>query len=154
MKISSLSSRLLAVAAVLLALWGCGGGDGLPRQAVSGTVTLDGQPLDAALITFTPLGAGSDSTSGAAQVAGGSFSISQADGLIPGEYRVAISVSKEAPVKPSRKVETDSVTGEEIAPPTSALREMLPARYNTKSELKAQVTEGGPNRFTFEVASK
>lgn len=151
---NTLPGRLAAVAIILLASWGCGGGDGLPRQAVSGKVTLDGQPLDSALITFTPNGGGGDSTSGAAQVSGGSFSISKAEGLIPGSYRVSISATKESPVKASRKKETDSVTGEEIAPPTSALREVLPARYNARSELKADVTDAGPNDFTFDLTSK
>ncbi|MDG3004400.1 hypothetical protein [Paludisphaera mucosa] len=146
--------RLAALTAVFIVSWGCGGGDGLPRQAVSGKVALDGQPLDSALITFTPTGAGGDSTSGAAQVSGGSFSIPQAEGLIPGNYRVSLSVTKETPVKASRKKETDSVTGEEIPPPTSALGETLPARYNTQSELKADVTQAGPNDFTFALTSK
>jgi hypothetical protein len=143
-----------AVAAILLTLWGCGGGDRLPRQAVSGKVTLDGQPLDSAQITFTPTGTGGASTSGAAQVSGGTFSIPRGEGLIPGNYRVSISVSKEVAVKPSGKTETDSVTGEVIPPRTSALMETLPARYNAQSELKADVTQGGPNEFTFPVTSK
>lgn len=58
----------VAAAAMLVASSGCGGGDGLPRQAISGRVTLDDQPLESALITFTPLGAGGDSTSGATKV--------------------------------------------------------------------------------------
>ncbi|WP_165247196.1 carboxypeptidase-like regulatory domain-containing protein [Paludisphaera soli] len=150
----TLPMRLAAVAAVLAVSWGCGGGDGLPRQAISGKVTLDGQPLESALVTFTPTGAGGDSTSGAAQVSSGSFSIPKADGLIPGNYRVSVSVPKEVPVKASRKKETDSVTGEEIAPPTTALGEALPERYNAQSELTADVAEAGPNDFTFAVTSK
>jgi hypothetical protein len=147
--------RPAAVAAVLLALWGCGGGDKLPRQAISGKVTLDGQPLDSALITFTPAGAGdAASTSGATQVSGGAFSIPRDEGLIPGNYRVSISVTREVAVKPSRKTETDSVTGEVIPPRTSALMETLPVRYNSQSELKADVTQGGPNDLTFALTSK
>ena len=46
----------LAMAAVMTT--GCGGGstDGLPRQAVSGEVKLDGQPLADGMITFIPAG--------------------------------------------------------------------------------------------------
>lgn len=146
--------RFAAVAVVLIAPLGCGGLDGLPRQAVSGKVTLDGQPLDSALITFTPADEGGSSTPAATRVSGGAFSVSQADGLVPGKYRVSLSVAKEVPVKASRKKETDSVTGEEITPPTSALSETLPARYNAQSELTAEVTKAGPNEFTFSLTSK
>src|SRR4051794_10320669 len=50
------TAPVAAVAASLLGLGGCGGTDGLPRQAVSGTVTVDGKPLKAGLITFMPSG--------------------------------------------------------------------------------------------------
>jgi hypothetical protein len=32
--------------------------------------------------------------------------------------------------------------------------ESLPARYNAQTELKADVTDGGPNEFNFPMTSK
>ena len=46
-----LVSTSLAMATVAV---GCGGDDELPRQAVSGDVTLDGKPLEAGVIEFQP----------------------------------------------------------------------------------------------------
>ena len=150
----TLPARIAAVAAVLIASWGCGNGDGLARQAISGKVTLDNQPLDAATITFTPTGMGPAPTSGVTKLSNGSFALGKSEGLVPGKYRVSISLSKEVPVKPSSKQETDSVTGEVIAPPTSTLKETLPDRYNSRSELSADITQAGPNDFTFTLTSK
>ena len=49
------ASLACGLAFSLFALLGCGGAeDDLPRQAISGTVTLDGKPLEAGSITFDP----------------------------------------------------------------------------------------------------
>lgn len=152
----NVQSRLAALAVVLASCaWGCSGGDGLPRQPISGKVTLDGQPLESALITFTPKGQGGDSTSAATQVSAGSFSIAREQGLVPGPYRVSISVMKEVPKKASKKKQVDNLTGEVVEDAGGeATEETLPARYNAQSELAADVTEAGPNEFTFPVTSK
>src|SRR5262249_58411829 len=74
---------------------GCGPAavDDLPRQAVWGKVTLDGQPLEQGTITFTP--ATGSPTPGMVSITGGSYSIPQAQGLVPGPYKVSI-LSKDA----------------------------------------------------------
>jgi hypothetical protein len=60
-------------------------------------------------------------------------------------------VTKKAP----RKKQVDNATGEEIEPTeTQATEESLPERYNAQSELTADVTEAGPNDFTFPITSK
>src|SRR5437868_13520177 len=71
---------LLWAAALVPAAAGCGqGGDNLPRQAVSGKVTIDGQPLDTGEITFVPTaGAGAGPAAGG-KVENGAYSISRAD---------------------------------------------------------------------------
>ena len=45
-------------------------------------------------------------------------------------------------------------TGVEDATPEVRVRETLPAKYNTKSTLKADVTKGGKNAFDFPLTSK
>jgi hypothetical protein len=155
MYLAKKTSYLPMIVALAFASSGCGGGDGLPRRAVSGTVTLDGQPLDKGLITFTPAGGGGDSTSAAAAVADGSFAVAKDVGLVPGKYRVAVSVMKEVRTKASKKKQVDNATGEEIdAFDTTATKESLPARYNAQSELTADVTDAGPNEFSFPLSSK
>jgi hypothetical protein len=149
-KLTSYFAFIVAVATSA----GCGGGDGLPRKAISGKVTLDGQPLEDATISFQPAGGG-ETTSAAAQVSAGSFSVSQADGLVPGKYRVSVSALKEVHRKGTGKKTQDSVTGEIVQDVDATVtKESLPARFNAQTELTADVTDVGPNEFTFAVTSK
>ncbi|WP_165071323.1 carboxypeptidase regulatory-like domain-containing protein [Paludisphaera rhizosphaerae] len=151
-----LGSRLAFVVAIA-ATFGCSGGDGLPRQAVSGKVTLDGQPLDSATISFQPMAGSGEVTSAAATVSAGSFSISAADGLVPGKYRVSVSAKREVAAKSgAKKKQIDNVTGELVDPPADAAvtQETIPARFNAQTELTTEVTAAGPNDFTFAVTSK
>jgi len=65
---------------------GCGGSD-VDRVGVSGTVTLDGRPLESGAILLRPKGA--DPSAGT-QIEGGRFTIARRDGPSPGDYRVDI----------------------------------------------------------------
>src|SRR3954453_17607629 len=70
---------------------GCGGeADSLPRQAVSGTVTMKGAPLPAGMIQFQPT-APHRVTGGGGGIPDGAYSIAKAQGLVPGTYRVSIT---------------------------------------------------------------
>jgi hypothetical protein len=132
----------LALTAAMLA--GCGGDpvDALPREAVSGQVTFEGKPLAAGLIQFQPTG--QEATAGSAAVAAGRYAIRKDEGLVPGKYRVAITTPV-AEAGPS-----PALPGDEKPPP----REPIPARYNAKSTLSADVTKGGPNTFDFDLKGK
>ncbi len=129
---------------------GCsGGGDDLPREAVAGTVTLDGQPLANGVIQFNPAGkdaAGSAAVSAGGQIAGGKFSIPREGGPVPGKYSVAIySAARGERTKPAQ------VGG---GKPAELAKELIPAKYNTATELTAEVKKGGGNDFTFALQSK
>jgi hypothetical protein len=68
-----------------------------------------------------------------------------------GERRVEIYLLEGAPLEAPRGVRgeiTPGGFGSEIR------KNVLPARYNSKSKLTAQVTPEGPNEFQFEVTSK
>jgi hypothetical protein len=133
-----------AASALLLLTAGCGGsGDELPRQPVSGKVTLDGQPLKAGMIQFEPA-AGDVATAGGAAVVDGSFSIARAEGLVPGKYKVRITSAGAATALPPGAMPGD-------APPPP--KEKIPAKYNAKTELSADVTKGA-NDFDFKLGSK
>jgi hypothetical protein len=128
----------------LVLLTGCGGStDNLPRQAVSGTVTLDGKPLERGTISFQP-----DSglpTAAAVAITAGSYSMARAQGLVPGAYKVLISST------PPAQVTIDPATGMPPPPgkPTPPPKELLAAKYNASSTLSAEVKEGTANRFDF-----
>ncbi|MFM7316846.1 MAG: hypothetical protein ACKO5E_07840, partial [bacterium] len=71
---------------ITIVLSGCGG-DGLPRQAISGSISINGKPLKSGVVNFVPQSAGMPTQSGAAIVEG-KYSIPRATGLVPGKYKV------------------------------------------------------------------
>ena len=132
----------------LAGLVGCGGAsDSLPRQAVSGSVTLDGKPLEAGSITFDPVDEGkAGAVNAGALISGGSYSIPRDKGLTPGAYRVSVvaaSGKKNAP--------TSEAPG---APPRKkAGKATIPAKYNSRSTLQAEVKADASPSFNFDLKS-
>lgn len=131
--------------AVTLPLLGCGGGDGLDRQSVSGTVSLDGVPLESGLITFDPASAQSE-TSVATEITAGSYTFGRDNGPVPGEYRVVINSAAEATVEPT----AGEAPGDTFIPPP---KEEVPKKYNVESILKATVAAGDNPPIDFEMTS-
>jgi hypothetical protein len=128
----------------LLILSGCGG-DPLGRHAISGTVTVEGTPLEKGNIAFTPTE--KSSTSSGTVIEGGKYSIKQDKGLPVGKYRVTIN----APVPGTGgAVQTNAPPGEPIPPP----QEMIAPEWNEKSEQSIEVTEKGPYQFNFDAKKK
>jgi hypothetical protein len=127
---------------VVLSIGGCGGGGG--RQAIEGSVTLDGKPMEKGQITFVPQGDTKGPTAGA-EVVGGKFAIAAVGGPFWGKFRVEITASRPG----GRKV-PDRMTGRLV----DAYEQFIPARYNTESQLIADVKSGQPNRYEFAVNSK
>lgn len=128
---------------------GCGSQNANPlnRLPVSGSITLDGNPLDQGLIQFEPMAKGKDAVNASAAVSGGNFAVPAAGGLLPGTYRVAISSKPQAGATSSDPVKAM----EEASKPQGA--ERIPAKYNADTELKAEVKSGGPNDFKFDLKS-
>jgi len=122
-------SGLFVVAVSFLALivcTGCGGGNpNLSR--VTGTVTLDGQPLAEAEVTFTPTGAEGGSATG----------VTDANG----KYELAYSADSRGAWIGTCEVSISKIVG-------ALDKESLPAKYNSESELTAEVGEEG-NTFDF-----
>jgi hypothetical protein len=146
-------THTLVLATVLLAAAGCSSqsGDELPREAVSGTVTLDDQPLADGLIQFTPAGGsveGGTPTGGGSTIKGGSFYISRETGLVPGNYNVAINAAAPRGER-TKPAQVGAGKAEELA------KELIPAKYNAKTTLKTEIKKGGSNSsLKFELQSK
>lgn len=121
----------------VLAVAGCGGGDGMAE--VSGTVTVDGQPAKVGAITFIPID-GVGQTAGA-QIVDGAYTARVA----PGTCKVEVRVSK---VVGERKMydATD-------APVKQILTESLPPKYNDMSELSLEV-KPGVNEKNYDLESQ
>jgi hypothetical protein len=126
---------LAALAIVVLPLAaspGCSRPKQPPLGTVEGIVTLDGSPLAAAAVLFTPDGPGR--TSIGVTAADGRYSLTylrDIKGADLGRHKVRITTA------------TDDNGG----------RERLPQRYHAKSELSATVTPGS-NEYDFPLTSK
>lgn len=128
---------IFCLAACVLA--GCNQGparEANPRYAVTGTVTLDGQPITEGEIIFE---SAEDASAGIPPAIGkienGNYEVKAA----PGTKKVSVSVK--VPDGPA------DVTGLQ---PT---KETIPSKYNAKTTLTADVTEGD-NTADFELTSK
>jgi len=141
--------RRLAAPLFCLALAGCSAStdpvDTLPRKGVTGTVTLDGQPLAQGKIVFDPA-AGGQGPGGAAtaDIADGKYTIEKALGPVPGKYKVSISS------RPSIKFGP----GQEPGTRPKLDPEKVPAKYNTESTLTHEITDQSTNTADFDLKSR
>lgn len=125
----------LAAIGLSLGLAGClDSGDGLNRVAVSGKVTIEGEPLAKGAVTFRPVGEGAETTG---EVEAGTFTIPAADGPTPGKYRVSANETIERP-------EGDKLNNFTLQPQTK------PSRTTIGGPLDAEVKAEGENTYTFD----
>jgi hypothetical protein len=142
--------RSLLAVVPTIALIGCSRSlDDLPREAVAGTVTMDGKPLPAGVIQFYPMGEGSATTTAPnGEIKDGAFSIPREHGAVPGKYKVAISHAelKAAEGKARKKglPERSKVLGPE----------QIPAKYNTQTKLETEIKAGGARDLKYDLQSK
>jgi hypothetical protein len=137
---------LVPVCACLLSLLcGCGESDPLGRHAISGSVSLDGAPVEKGNISFHPTEKGV--TSSGAVINAGKYSIAREKGLPVGEYRVTINAPKPGT---GGQVAAEALPGDPVPPP----QELIPPEWNVNSEQFIEVTDKGPFEFKFEVKSK
>ena len=141
--------RFVAMLALGICFIGCSGETEAPKPKsivpVTGTVTLDGKPLDFARVTFVPLGGtdqgfgGSGSTDSVGKYELRSLIGTEAVvGAPPGEYKVTVNRM----VKPDGTV----VSPDSQEPPMmSAAKPSVPVKYMTTSltPLKMTVSSSG-----------
>ena len=128
-----MSRRLLPTQAAILlcAALGCSGDD---RTEVSGTVTLNGQPVAEGAITFIPID-GNKGAGAGATIADGKYHIPRSAGVAAGKNRVELRAFRE--------------TGKKVQDPTgkpgvlTTERVMaFPPEYNDRSTLVREVGRG------------
>lgn len=101
MPLKSLLPEAFAVAAVMLAAIGCGGQgvETVPTEMVEGVVTLDGQPVEGAILTFVPVKKGVGAAATGLSDAAGKYRLTAVEqgmvaqagaGTLPGEYYVGV----------------------------------------------------------------
>lgn len=120
---------------------GCGPDTG-GRVPVSGTVTLGGEPLEQGTIEFHPTGEG---TITGGTIRDGRFDIPATQGALPGEYEVRIFA---ADMEGAPMDDPNAPPGESDRP---LQPELIDARYNTESELTAEIGESGATDLNFDL---
>lgn len=141
---------LLPAAVVGLMVIGCSGevGDDKPREPVSGTVTLDGQPLPEGIILFAPSGGPGEAVASATgKIENGQFSIPRAQGPVPGKYKVSISHTDQ----PEGRIKIEL---KKPGKKTASTKELIPAEYNSQTKLTAEIPKGGRSDLKYELKSK
>jgi hypothetical protein len=110
------------LSSVFVLMTGCGGSGGVK---VSGTVTFNNEPIKEGYIAFLPVEEGGTGSGG--PIADGQYSV-----RVPaGKNRVQITATTRMALPPGEV----SMYGE-----TEETRQYLPARYNAKTELEAEVS--------------
>ena len=132
----------LSVVCVIISMFiGCSDtpGDQPPLTEVTGRVLLDNQPLANAGVSFRPV-AGARGAYGKTD-RDGRFRLAyvRSTGAPLGRYQVEISTKQ--------IVHNNEGEGARVSPET------VPARYNSKTELTADVVGNGENFFEFELKS-
>lgn len=156
----------MAVCLAALAILGCNqGGSSLGTIPVSGVVTLDGQPVEGAVVAFAPTSTTGRAASGVTDASGRYQLTTQdpGDGALPGSYAVTISKSDAGStpaIDPSLTPEEATRAAMEARDAASdagtdpVVKDLLPAKYKTASEsgLKAEVA-AGKGEFNFDLKS-
>jgi hypothetical protein len=121
----------------LLALAGCGDG----KSTVSGTVSLDGQPVDNGTITFVNSEGGKLIREGAV-ISGGKFEAT----VLPGNFKIELNSQKVVGKRTQKGFDGKDETLE-------ISEEMFPDKYNVKTELTQEIKRGS-NPITLDLKSK
>lgn len=121
----------------LFLLCGCGDSDTVKRVPVSGTVTLDGEPLPEGEIVLRPAN-GPGATDGG-KIENGAFSFE----VTPGSKSIEITAWREIP---------GSYQQLETGESGSSREQYVPSEYNEKTTLTADIPESGlESPLTFEL---
>jgi hypothetical protein len=132
----------VVIAAAAIIFTGCGPRS--DRLEISGSVTLDGAPLDSGSIRFTSLG--EKKISSGAMIQQGEYNIPQEKGLTPGTYHVEIT----SPDVNARPVMVPVGPGGRGVPTQP---ERIPPQFNENSKEKVEVSADSDNHFVFDIVS-
>jgi len=135
-----LTVGMLLIAAIITTT-GCQDPAGHERAAVSGSVTLDGEPLATGMITFIPLGEG---TASSAPIENGQFSMPEETAPSPGKCRVEVTSMQET----GKMIPGMSESGQ--VPET---KQVIPAKYNLNSTLEEEISADGSSVIDIQLTS-
>lgn len=150
-------SRWFAVAASLgcISLLGCSGEN---VGSVTGKVTMDGQPLPNAIVTFTPQAGGRTGTG--KTDANGQYKLVFAggEGATIGMNKVSVTTAPETVAVTETSSDSEAYAQQAMGGSasdydTAKVTEPIPARYNKNTELTFEV-KSGSNVYDIELKSQ
>jgi hypothetical protein len=124
---------LLSIAVVFFC--SCGPSDA-ELYKVSGTVSFDGQPVEKGTVVFEPVDSVPGNSAGG-EIHNGVFTLQSRQG----KKKVSIRATRPIPGKWNAVMKVP------------AIQQYIPAEYNSKTTLTAEVVPGGENHFEFNLAS-
>ncbi|TWU21353.1 hypothetical protein [Bythopirellula polymerisocia] len=133
------------VIAFLIVVSGCSE-DRFTIVPVSGLVTLNGEPLEDAYVTFDPRSSSEDGIAGP-----GSFGRTD----LQGRYELTTFDDRKGAVQASHRVAIRTMIAEEDSNERVKIvrKELLPDEYHRRSILTFQVPQGGTDQANFELTS-
>ncbi len=128
--------RYLVCMLFLASIAGCGGDSGPSKSAIKGKVTYNGEPIAEGDISFSPT-VNADGIPTATPIRNGNYETDSRFGIAAGTYKVSIVAYK-------KKDNVKNELGEARPDPTGILsrEQILPEKFNTKSELEALTVTG------------
>jgi hypothetical protein len=138
------TTHLISSALCILCLLGCAD-SGPPTAEVSGTVRLDGRPIEEGSIQFIPVESSRGPSSGGV-IQDGKYHIPRKNGVIVGTNRVELRAFKNAGTK----------IQDPTAPPgvrTEARVQAFPPEFNDRSTVVQEI-RAGSNTIDFDVDTK
>lgn len=131
---------------VVISLTGCGSGERVPRIPISGTVTLDGEAIPLAEISFVSLpdDVSSIRPQSMGQVKDGKFEIRKEQGPVAGQQLARIVVLKEVATEPdpSSEAPQPKTRFEEVGRYSVTVE--IPENASTQFEIKATSKDVAP----------
>lgn len=132
---------LLVVVCSALSVVGCGGSTGPKTYVVKGTVTLDDKPLPTGRINLVPTD-GKGASAGT-EIRNGKYEVQ----IVPGQKSVEITSEK---VTGKQK----AYPGDPKSPEFDIKEQIIPAKYNSNTELKVDVKAGSATESNFKLVSE
>lgn len=131
----------------VISLAGCSGPSGPVTVNVSGTVTLDGEPVPNGEVML--LDPARQSPTYAGKITNGKFSFR----TTPGRKQVSVTSPKE---EEGQQGAVGGIEGDPVGPenPAIVITERIPERYNEKTELEIEVLPSGSNTIPLDLTTK
>lgn len=115
------------------------------RENVSGTISLNGEPLTGMSgILFSPQVAGSDG-GGQGLISNGKYALTGSDGVKPGKYIVRITSSMDFDKSTGKPADENSLFGSEVPV------DVVPPEFNKESTIEFEVVAGKNNVFSYDI---